>query len=240
MKKVLLAIGVLSLLITSCTEKEISLDKSSISLKAGTSANLGVSPSVDNCNWDTQYPNVTLTKQDESNIKVSAKYVGQTTITVKGEENNATSIVSVLPNYEYYREPLTEWGLSKNRVKILEARPIYTEEENNIIFFDDQSLHLNYIAYSFDLGVLYSSALLIPIENFNQVMNSINERYIYKSVAEEGSIYCTPNNKTIALVANQTQMIEGIEHKVIILAQYDYFFAKKNTIINNIKAQLKR
>lgn len=112
---------------------------------------------------------------------ITGERVGETSINVSCNGYIDSCIVSIMPKYRTFEEPITSFGISKSEVKAKETRKLYTEGEDIIIY--EGSILEEYVSYFFDDGKLTVSAVILDSKYSSVLGGYLAERYLMASVS---------------------------------------------------------
>ncbi|MHC1689825.1 MAG: Ig-like domain-containing protein [Bacteroidales bacterium] len=184
MKNLIISLALAAILLACQKEPVLTLEQTNISLKSG--ENFSISA--------TGFDSYTFTSQDEYVAKVSAtgvvtaQRIGKTNIVVKAEDKVAYFNVEVAPAYNFFIEPITEWGMSRAQLVSKLGTPASSTASG--VGYTHSSAIAPISVYLFDSKGLSVSSILINSNYSSQLGSFMAERYLPVSIdADEYSIY---------------------------------------------------
>jgi len=112
---------------------------------------------------------------------ITGKRVGETTIKVSGNNFSGACTVSITPQYNTFKEPITQFGISKNEVKEKETRTLINETEKGLLF--KGGTEETYAAYLFENNKLTSGCIMLSSSYSSVLGIYIAERYFIASLS---------------------------------------------------------
>ena len=171
----LLCIAAFTTMMSCSKEEEDALDiPQNITIEVGEDYSLNV-----NQDWTTSKEFVA--KVDGSG-KITGSHAGECDI----QCSKGKCHVTVNPDYSLYREPLCELGLTKEYVMSMYGTP-YNENGGTVIYETGQE-SAPYVMYTFEDGILKSSAVVVKKTYESSLKRHLNNRYVYV-MYEDGFYY---------------------------------------------------
>lgn len=178
MKKYLfLTLAILSMAVTftACSsdndDNGFSISLSEATIK-GVDNFMQITSSSPNVKWSSENPYVaTVTSEG----KIKSVHVGETYIVAQSNGKTKKCKVTVTPQYFIYKEPITDFGKSKE--EIIKALGTPSLEEGDILSYvnDNQDIVVNYI---FKEGKLDNCIVLLKVTlNIINLVDFLKERY---------------------------------------------------------------
>lgn len=131
--------------------------------------------------------------------KVTAGYVGETTILVRNAEDSKPLKIIVEPRNKLYPDPVLEYGKSKNDIRAKYGTP--ADEVNAALAYNNYSANAPGILFLFDTsGRCSGITVLIKTSLVNQVAEFISERFVRISNTELYFADSFDPNKTKSIV----------------------------------------
>ena len=183
MKKNVLLFLILAMayLMTSCNKEDESLNiPSPITISVGEVYNLRISK-----NWVSSMPFVATV---QSECLLVGNHVGECTISC---EKDVFTVV-VEPRISLYRDPITQWGMSKIQIINREGSN-YTEISTGDITYNTGNDIAPRIGYIFKNGGLYSVWVPLVASYKDRAVNHLKERYRYIGF-EDNTYYFADGN----------------------------------------------
>lgn len=121
--------------------------------------------------------NVEWKSDDEYVAKVDngtiiGNHVGTTIVRAHVNNQKGSCTVTVTPKYHTYKEPLTNWRLTKNEVISVKGTP-YRTSGSKIYYQQAENI---FEAYDFENEVMINSAIILPLTSIS-VADFLLERY---------------------------------------------------------------
>lgn len=160
---------------TNDTEpEELILAPASDTLYRGETLKISVQNSTNNYYWTTS--DAFVADVNINNGTVTARHIGDTKIKAESTRKEGICNITVIPKYDLYEEPCTEWGATKDRVINLCGEPLL-DLDSTILYFDmTKSIIITYIFK--DNGLL--SGVLVSVGSANTSLGDyLLERYEY-------------------------------------------------------------
>lgn len=178
MKKYLfLMLAVLSLAVTftACSsdndDNGFSISLSEATIK-GADNFVQITSSSPNVKWSSENPYVATISEDG---KIKSVHIGETYIVAQSNGKTKKCKVTVTPQYFIYKEPITDFGKSKEEIIKTLGTP-FLDKDNNLAYVNDnQDIVVNYV---FKEGKLdYCFVLLKATLNIINIADFLTERY---------------------------------------------------------------
>jgi hypothetical protein len=119
---------------------------------------------------------------------VTALRIGKTKIIVRAEDKVAYFNVDVNPKYNFFSEPLTEWGISRAQLISKLGNPD-TSTSDGVGYMSNSTIAPASV-YIFDSKGLVASSVLVDSDYSSQLGSFMAERYLLASVnSSEYTIY---------------------------------------------------
>ena len=167
---------------SSCKKDDavkLELLTTSLSIKAGSDAQIQLSPNIDGCVFESENP---LIASVSSNGKVSGKIIGDVVINItnSSQKFSAKCNVTVTPQYQMYREPYMNFGASASQIKSYETRKIFSEtSDGNGIGYEGENSRIAMVLYFLENSKYKTSYAMIPYSSSNAdlLVDFLSERY---------------------------------------------------------------
>lgn len=183
MKNKILLIALILLAFLSCKKDDpgpsYSLDKDELVLVSKGTSQLGVMGATTEVFTYTS-ENELIASVSSSGL-ITGKRVGETFIRASFNDYKDSCKVSVMPIYNTFVEPITEFGISKSEIKSKEKRILYTESATIAIF--EGGREEKYVAYFFENNKLTSSAAILSSAYSSALGSYMAERYVIVSLS---------------------------------------------------------
>lgn len=200
MKKIAWAFALVApMMLASCGgENEVSLDQSNLELDYKASATLTASEK--NGTWTSANEFVATVE----NGKVTAKHVGQTTITYETSNGSASCVVKVNPTNNKFMLPLLNWGASFSSIQSLMSDAYFafdatnSNEANGELYFDTKPEAagaglsvfgdgMPWYLYRFVDNKMSSTSVTVPLDQtvFNDFCDWIEQYYANYDASNE-------------------------------------------------------
>jgi hypothetical protein len=188
---------------TGCKKEEVllSLNTTEITLKPNETFNLVVSPDASGCVFKSENDNIA---EVYASGLIEARLVGETSIVVTNSDKGylAKCKVTVIPEYNMYREPYLDFGKQKSNIKSYETRQIFLENDTTILY-SGENQSIDSLMYSFDESAYTSSLCAIPSSQSTLLINYLTERYVfYGSLTTGLTARLTTDGKTFVVTQN--------------------------------------
>lgn len=168
--KAMLLCTVFCLILSSCSDSkddEVKINESSISLYYEETKQLEASGS-NNIAWSTDN---NFVAKVSNNGMVTANHVGKTII----RANDAICEVTVKPKHNLYKDPITEWGITKSEVIKRLGTP--DEDSGNIIGYVTNNSKAPITMYMFENDKLTTACPSVMISYTATLLDFLIERY---------------------------------------------------------------
>lgn len=183
MKNQILLIALILLTITSCKKDDpgpsYSFDKSDLVLFRNGTTQLKVTGAT------TEVFKYTSNNDNIASVSstglITGNRVGKTIIRVAYNNYKDSCNVSIMPLYNTFVEPITEFGISKSYLKSKEKRILYTESATIAIY--KGSREEKYVSYFFENDKLTSSAAILSSSYSSAIGSYMAERYVIVSLS---------------------------------------------------------
>ena len=169
-------------LITISCEKEYSNNNGNTKIDIPSQVNIKVGASYSINSTQSWSSNKTFVATVSSSGTITGQHVGSCTVSCP----KGCCQVNVTANTNLFRDPITEWGLSKSAV-IARAGSNYQETSSGDLAYETGSSVAPYLGYSFTNGVLSSTLLMVKTSYTNQVVDHLSERYRY--ISQSGNVF---------------------------------------------------
>jgi len=178
MKNQIILFCAMALLVSVSCKKETtySLNKEVVSLFTKATSQLSVDGGSGNFIYTSDNP---LIAEVNAEGLITAKRVGEAKITVSGDFNGVCNVV-VLPLYNTFQEPVTQFGITKIEVKAKETRVLYYEDETALIFTG--SAQEDFVLYLFESNKLTSDCVVLSSSHTSALGSFLAERYVIVSL----------------------------------------------------------
>ncbi len=130
------------------------------------------------CTWFSSNP---FAAKVDNNGTITAVRVGNAEI--YSDEHNISCEVTVSPSYTLYKEPITEWGMSKGNVKKEKGTP--DNDSGNIILYNKNGKGAMAEMYSFENNKLKSCAIVVDASYSEKIAEHLVQRYLPTEYNEE-------------------------------------------------------
>jgi len=111
---------------------------------------------------------------------ITAMCIGETTITLKNEEDSKTFKVTVKPKHNVYPEPKIYIGMSKSYIISMLGPPDDQSNDGKTIFYENYSTAAPLLGLSFDNNNCLEDYMLMVKSAYTSVLpDFFNERYVY-------------------------------------------------------------
>ena len=183
MKKIfsvmLLAASVVCLTACSGDEEEVRPKiPSSRNMKVGETFKLGYETQ-----WESSNKHVATVN---SAGVVTAERQGTTKI-YSGQEN-LSCMVSVVPSYTLYNEPIMQWGISKNSIKSQKGTPV--QVTSTVLGYETGNTIAPLEMYMFENDRLSSAAVIVKLAYAEEMVEHLVQRYVpVKLDLEDYNVY---------------------------------------------------
>lgn len=192
MKKVLFLLPILVFLfLYGCSSDDdntkLSLNKSTVTLNYKTTEQLEATGKVE---WTSE--NDFVASVNENGV-VEGKHVGKTFIIASNGTEEVKCAVEVTPKYNIYREPILDFGITKEELKGRENRELLSETSTTIKYRGNSGSAASEIAYAFKNGKMNGAGALVKSSYSSIVMDFLIERY-QAAFQEDGVFYFIDGN----------------------------------------------
>lgn len=176
---------IIALALYACKKEPVlTLQQTSATLKSGENFSITA----------TGFDSYQFTSEDEYVAKVSAsgivsaQRVGNTKIVVKAEDKVAYFSVNVIPEYVFFTEPITEWGMSRSQLISRLGTPSTSTADG--VGYTSSSTIAPMSIYLFDANGLSVSSTIITTSYSSLLGSFMAERYYpFAYDSDEYSIY---------------------------------------------------
>lgn len=183
---------ILSVSFTSCGgDDDNSVSFKNLNMTAGTSTSIENGKGID---WESENEYIATV----SNGTVNALRVGSVRIT----SDKGSFTVTVSPSSSLYEEPYMKWGSSVSTVKSYMKGYTLLGEKNNILLYYGNGA-ATYIGYTFENSKLDNSVAYIPTSYLDELVDFINERYVYAYKGDDYLGYVSIDKKIAVLITAQ-------------------------------------
>lgn len=168
-----------------------SVSFNNLNMTAGTSASIENGKGID---WESENEYIATV----SNGTVNALRVGSVRIT----SDKGSFTVTVSPSSDLYEEPCMKWGSSVSTVKsYMKGYTLVGEKSNVLLYYGNGAA--TYIGYSFEDSKLKYSVAYIPTSYLDELVEFINERYVYAYKGDDYLGYVSIDEEIAVLVSAQ-------------------------------------
>ena len=166
--------------VTGCKkEPSYSLNKEAVTLTSSGTFQLSIEGGA--AETFTYASDNSLVATIDANGLITGKRVGETTIKVSGNNFSGACTVSISPLYNTFKEPITQFGISKNEVKAKEIRTLLNETQTGLLF--KGGTEETYAVYLFENNK-YTAGCIMLSSSYSSVLGSyIAERYVIVSLS---------------------------------------------------------
>ncbi|PKP12005.1 MAG: hypothetical protein CVU09_00455 [Bacteroidetes bacterium HGW-Bacteroidetes-4] len=230
MKNSIILLGIFAMLI-SCTKDEakssLDLNSSSITIHYDESYKLSytVTPENSEILWFSSDEYIAKVNQEGS---VSGQHIGETDIKAKTTDKEAFSKVTIKPYFDYFKEPIVDFGSSMTYVKENEPSNLLNEITDGLLY-EGSSIYVDYLMYIFESQKLTSASYILSDNiltvNSTDFSTFFKERYNPFGVADDIVMY--RNNEMVVAI----QVYEG----VLMVMYIEYTSKKSNDYITEFK-----
>lgn len=187
MRKVLFLLPVLVFLfLYGCSSDDentkLSLNKSAVTLNYKTTEQLEASGKVE---WTSE--NDFVASVNENGV-IEGKHVGKTFIVASNGTEEVKCAVEVTPKYNIYREPILDFGITKEELKGRENRELLSETSTAIKYRGNSGSAASEIAYAFKNDKMNGAGALLKSSYSSVIMDFLVERY-QAAFQEDGVFY---------------------------------------------------
>lgn len=187
MRKVLFLLPVLVFLfLYGCSSDDentkLSLNKSTVTLNYKTTEQLEASGKVE---WTSE--NDFVASVNENGV-IEGKHVGKTFIVASNGTEEVKCVVEVTPKYNIYREPILDFGITKEELKRKENRELLSETSTAIKYRGNSGSAASEIAYAFKNDKMNGAGALLKSSYSSVIMDFLVERY-QAAFQENGVFY---------------------------------------------------
>ena len=187
MRKVLFLLPVLVFLfLYGCSSDDentkLSLNKSAVTLNYKTTEQLEASGKVE---WTSE--NDFVASVNENGV-IEGKHVGKTFIVASNGTEEVKCAVEVTPKYNIYREPILDFGITKEELKGRENRELLSETSTAIKYRGNSGSAASEIAYAFKNDKMNGAGALLKSSYSSVIMDFLIERY-QAAFQEDGVFY---------------------------------------------------
>lgn len=130
-----------------------------------------------------------------SGTTITAKRVG----TAKISSSKGSFTVTVTGSSDLYDEPYMVWGSSVSTVNSYMSSYTLTKQTESILMYEGKK-GADYILYGFENSKLTSSAAAIPSYYAKELVEFLNERYVYLSEEDNNYYFLSPDKKIIVVM----------------------------------------
>jgi hypothetical protein len=178
MKTFFVCLALSASLLACKKEPVLTLEQTSVSLKSGDNFTIKAS-GFDSYLFNTQEEYIA--KVSSTGV-VTAQKIGKTNIVVKAEDKVAYFNVEVAPLYNFFKEPIMEWGMLRAQLISKLGTPASSTADG--VGYTSSSTIAPMTVYLFDSKGLYASSIIINSNYSSQLGSFMVERYITVSVNE--------------------------------------------------------
>ncbi len=179
MKNQLFLICITLLFVSSCKkDKTYSLGTKNLSVIRNGNAQISIVGGTGTFNYVSSN---TLIAEVSTTGMITGKRVGAVTISINGDLNDSCK-VSVLPTYNVFKEPLTNWGISISEVKAKESRLLKSEVTGGLLYAGGSSE--TFVLYLFDSNNNYKlngCVVSVSPQYTSALASFLIERYVIVS-----------------------------------------------------------
>lgn len=113
---------------------------------------------------------------------VKGYHIGSTSITVSSNDQEVSIPIEVTSKYNFYAEPITEWGMSKTELISKVGAPDEYDSDGNLSYTNPTS-DITLLRYFIDSNdELYGVGLGMNYEDYTEILGTVNERYMIYDV----------------------------------------------------------
>lgn len=162
---------------------------------------LNGSSTLNNSDFNWSSSNEISGKVSSSGLFTAGK-IGETTITATNIKNgkSVNTKITVNPYQNFFKEPILEFGQTKEYIKSKETRTLLKETTTGLSYVGENSSIRN-IGYTFDSNGKMNSAIVLFDNNVNLVSNVVTfykERYYYLGLVNNNNSFVT-TDKSIGI-----------------------------------------
>lgn len=110
--------------------------------------------------------------------------------------------VNVLPKYSYYKEPYMGWGVSTTSIKNNMKGYTLVGETEKALMYNGKGIEA-YVMYLLENSRLNSAAVFIPTSYSDEVVEFLNERYVYGTKEDNYIGMISPDRKILVVITAQ-------------------------------------
>jgi hypothetical protein len=170
-KRLLVLLYTTVVLLTGCTKDEIPSPTPSVSVPSSATVNVGQTFPLGSTQAWLSSNTFVATVSNEGII--TGNHVGNCVVSCSA----GSCRVTVRANTNLFRDPITQWGISKSQVIAREGTDYH--ESGNSIGYNTENDKVPLLMYTFTNDLLESTTLMVRTAYTNEVVDHLSERYRY-------------------------------------------------------------